>query len=324
MNTWNPGMARCLTQGEFYEQYRGFVMRRREEHLLRKVACIHGRPVDLWHLYNLVTQLGGWATIYHNRWQSLLYCDKPEWAHHTDIGNRLKVIYTKYLLPFEEVHFCGKRYDNPEEASKLFVPLSRRAQQGYTTSCLRGDRRLRFSVNARVWVKGEDFGWWPGKVVEEDEFSGEGTRQKLGARPVRVRLYDRSLCVWTTRQSLEPFVPNARLSTSEALKRAVDMALADISAIPLGTEAGPEEDVDWAEDTSSQGVSSETTEGSDPKFDLAESAAVVRPRGRPPKQTSLQTPRAHRPTPAPQTLYHSKVQQISSENIDQGEGLTTA
>lgn len=26
------------------------------------------------HLYNLVTQLGGWRTIYSNRWQPLLYC----------------------------------------------------------------------------------------------------------------------------------------------------------------------------------------------------------------------------------------------------------
>ena len=103
MNTWNPGLAKCVTQVEFYEQYRAFVLKRNEDHLLRKVACIHGRPVDLWHLYNLVTQLGGWNTIYTNRWQSLLYCDKPEWAHHTDIGNRLKVIYTKYLLPYEEV-----------------------------------------------------------------------------------------------------------------------------------------------------------------------------------------------------------------------------
>ena len=53
MNTWNPGMARCVAQSEFYENYREFVLQRNEDHLLRKVACIHGRPVDLWHLYNL-------------------------------------------------------------------------------------------------------------------------------------------------------------------------------------------------------------------------------------------------------------------------------
>lgn len=47
MNTWNPGLAFCRTQGQFYEQYRDFVLQRNEGHLLRRVACIHGRPVDL-------------------------------------------------------------------------------------------------------------------------------------------------------------------------------------------------------------------------------------------------------------------------------------
>jgi hypothetical protein len=303
MNTWNPGLAKCVTQVEFYEQYRAFVLKRNEDHLLRKVACIHGRPVDLWHLYNLVTQLGGWNTIYTNRWQSLLYCDKPEWAHHTDIGNRLKVIYTKYLLPYEEAHFKGKRYSVPEESNKLFVPLSRQAQQGYTTSCLKGDKRDRYAVNTRVWAQVGNGDWWPGKIIADDstpmQTSSTSDGHRGNKRPVVVQLYNfegkRHAVFTLERRSVEAFLPNSRPHVSEALKRAVEAALNDADATPLINEpnAVDGDDQDSAEDTSSQGVSSEATESSDPKSEVAaqpEPKPRGRPRGRPRKNDSQPKP----------------------------------
>eukprot|EP00668_Euglena_longa_P013936 GGOE01017888.1.p1 GENE.GGOE01017888.1~~GGOE01017888.1.p1 ORF type:complete len:644 (+),score=100.00 GGOE01017888.1:63-1934(+) len=281
MNTWNPGMAYCLTQGQFYEQYRNFVLQRNEGHLLRRVACIHGRPVDLWHLYNLVTQLGGWRTIYSNRWQPLLYCDKPEWAHHTDIGNRLKVIYTKYLLAFEGAYFRGKRYATLEEANRLFVPLSRRAQPSFGASCLKGDRRERLQVNSRVWVKVGTEDWWPGKIVEENSISPDGLRLKLG-RHYLVALYQQDSCVWTTRQALEPFIPTAHPLASQAAQLAVEAALADPDARPVTETTAAGDDLYWSEGATSPGASSETTEGVDPKFDIRP-WQPPKPRGRPPK-----------------------------------------
>eukprot|EP00667_Euglena_gracilis_P006116 EG_transcript_6165 len=283
MNTWNPGLAFCRTQGQFYEQYRDFVLQRNEGHLLRRVACIHGRPVDLWHLYNLVTQLGGWRTIYSNRWQPLLYCDKPEWAHHTDIGNRLKVIYTKYLLAFEEAHFRGKRYATLEEANRLFVPLSRRAQPSFGASCLRGDRGDRLQVNSRVWVKVGTGDWWPGKILEESSLSPDGLRLKLG-RHYLVALYRQPQDVWVTRQALEPFAPAAHPVTSPAAQLAVDAALADPDARPLAEVAPEEDDLYWSgsEGATSLGASSDTTEGADPKFEIRP-WQPPKPRGRPPK-----------------------------------------
>ena len=69
-------------------------------------------PINLWSLYNLVTQLGGWATVASNHWVGHLMKCKPEWAPlawQVNTASRVKGIYSKYLLPFEKVCDTGAR-----------------------------------------------------------------------------------------------------------------------------------------------------------------------------------------------------------------------
>ena len=192
-------------------------------------------------------------------------------------------------VSFLQAHFKGKRYSVPEESNKLFVPLSRQAQQGYTTSCLKGDKRDRYAVNTRVWAQVGNGDWWPGKIIADDstpmQTSSTSDGHRGNKRPVVVQLYNfegkRHAVFTLERRSVEAFLPNSRPHVSEALKRAVEAALNDADATPLINEpnAVDGDDQDSAEDTSSQGVSSEATESSDPKSEVA-AQPEPKPRGR--------------------------------------------
>jgi len=76
--------------------------------------------VDLWELYNMMTQLGGFETVAANLWWFVFTKDRPSWAAMRGSVMRLKGIYRHYLLPFERVHFHGKRYNTPDQVMLLW------------------------------------------------------------------------------------------------------------------------------------------------------------------------------------------------------------
>ena len=69
-----------------------------------------GEPVDLWELYNMMTQLGGFETVTANTWWFVFTKDQPTWAAMRGSVLRLKGIYRQYLLPYEKEFFGGKRF----------------------------------------------------------------------------------------------------------------------------------------------------------------------------------------------------------------------
>ena len=65
--------------------------------------------MDLWELYNMMTQLGGFDTVTANTWWFVFTKDRPTWANMRGSVLRLKGIYRHYLLGYERANFRGKR-----------------------------------------------------------------------------------------------------------------------------------------------------------------------------------------------------------------------
>eukprot|EP00667_Euglena_gracilis_P015222 EG_transcript_15840 len=118
MNTWNPNMAFCWPEAAWNECYADFIQRHGVKEF--RAPIINGQPVNLWYLYNFITQMGGWETVKQNGWLPIIY-EEMNWTS-TSIATRLKQIYETYLLDFENAHFFGKRYRSLEERTKLFRP----------------------------------------------------------------------------------------------------------------------------------------------------------------------------------------------------------
>ena len=76
---------------------------------------VRGEVLDLWWLYNVVTQMGGWQTVFSNTWLRWVYKQKEEWNGMTDIGNRLKIAYMAFLSRYEATNFQGCTYVTTEE-----------------------------------------------------------------------------------------------------------------------------------------------------------------------------------------------------------------
>uniref|UniRef100_A0A7S1I4R5 Chromo domain-containing protein n=1 Tax=Eutreptiella gymnastica TaxID=73025 RepID=A0A7S1I4R5_9EUGL len=115
MNVWNPFMSKCSSEREWEKVYNAFMEKRK---LTSREWIVQGKKVNKWWLYNTVTQMGGWETVKYNGWLPLLYDEMALTV--TDAGNRLKRIYESDLYEFEQAHFKGRRYANPEERLRLF------------------------------------------------------------------------------------------------------------------------------------------------------------------------------------------------------------
>ena len=85
-------------------------------------VVIQGVPLDFWVFYNLVTQLGGWSTVFQNCWLPIIYEDTPAWWKCRGIHTRLKDVYLRWLYLYKVAQFRGKRYDTVAEACKLWHP----------------------------------------------------------------------------------------------------------------------------------------------------------------------------------------------------------
>jgi len=115
-NGWNVALARCCPEPEWNEAYANTVPAKTRP---TYPPIIDGHTINLWRLYNVVTQLGGLkSVIRHNMLAHVcLVIGTAETFTH-----RLKLLYEKYLLAFEEVAFRGNRYDGPEGLDALQRP----------------------------------------------------------------------------------------------------------------------------------------------------------------------------------------------------------
>lgn len=198
-NRWNPAMAQCVHEEDFHQAlHEWWAIHYKEEFASGRVLEIRGEKVSLWYIYNMVTQLGGWATVWANGWLPIIYREKPAWASLTSIGNKMKQIYLKFLYAFEQAHFRGKRYATMKEGTQLWRRGGILGLGISAVALYRGHEGQEFSEGAgscshadfhghaiampskwaapvemgsRVWVKCEEGLWLPGKVVEAPELN---------------------------------------------------------------------------------------------------------------------------------------------------------
>ncbi|KAL0272764.1 UNVERIFIED_CONTAM: hypothetical protein PYX00_005615 [Menopon gallinae] len=80
----------------------------------KKIPQFCGKEVDLFRLYNVVTQRGGWVKVNRtNQWDDILEeFSIPKGC--VNGGNALKQIYLRYLDRYEKVHYLGESSDRHE------------------------------------------------------------------------------------------------------------------------------------------------------------------------------------------------------------------
>eukprot|EP01006_Ploeotia_vitrea_P027404 TRINITY_DN60234_c0_g1_i1.p1 TRINITY_DN60234_c0_g1~~TRINITY_DN60234_c0_g1_i1.p1 ORF type:complete len:475 (-),score=67.68 TRINITY_DN60234_c0_g1_i1:263-1687(-) len=121
MNDWNPGMAYCWPKKQFDADYLAWG---KKDNPHFRIPSLGSKQVDVWWLYNFVTQMGGWVTVKEHGLLPMIYGWNEDWARMKDIDNRLIHLYEEHLLKFEEEHFKGKKYRSKEELNKLYTTSS--------------------------------------------------------------------------------------------------------------------------------------------------------------------------------------------------------
>ena len=76
-NTWNTQLACCFSRDEVKSVYVAWWV---DTFNTTPVLCgtVCGKRRDLWYVYNIVTQLGGWSTVTANCWQYHVLSGHPE------------------------------------------------------------------------------------------------------------------------------------------------------------------------------------------------------------------------------------------------------
>ena len=97
---FGQGPERGLRRGPAFEL--GLISRRIHPQVPTS-ATILDVSVPFWHLYNLVTQLGGWSTVWANEWVGVLcsFGKRQSWMASCDIHEWIQQVCVAVCSPWE-------------------------------------------------------------------------------------------------------------------------------------------------------------------------------------------------------------------------------